>query len=884
MRLLLLVVMLGLAQARNTPETGEGRQKRFVDYVGAWKGLFKMFPPSVRAVQENAELRMQVETERLKTLEHPDRPAIPLHDPYQTNFNPGGQVLYMSMSKSPMEIVPAAHNAAPVYKESVPEQSFNNKPVHRRSADVQFYDPSQRSSLLGKVGASSTVTHYAKVKGGSAKTVEIPTEPRVSKRSAKDMMLDDPELADMIIEEANTPQEALARMINAEKAIDSALHKVMGDLHQSDSKDVRNLEKIIDSASLSSRHLSKRSIKSNVEKAIRDSSDHIAKAHNLLEMTDKEDRALEEVIKADKQLSALLEMVLTPQQIEVSTNARSKRDHQAQYYDSDLQWLINDFGLNQEEGDQVKKIVYGESSVDEPQFYQPVSYSNGEQYYTRPPVHQNQAPVHQNQAPVHQSQAPVQYVKYGQRAVPHTPQYTPQHTSQYTPQYAPQYTPQSSHVYYPNEGRQNKMDEKSTFQTFLDTLRPIGDAVPDEINAAYRGALEVGKHVTKQVRPYAYQGYDMVTKEFIPQATTFVSENIGDDLKDFARQGRKIVETRAKYASEVANPHLESLKDDLWLLQEQLKQVAAETNQYAKKEIYPNIGHKLQGLIFDVQETLELANQMVINDVKPLAETSYSTVASSVVYPAASKVNDYVVRPVTDSVNSYVVNPVSDYVVEPVSRTASPVYHTAHRLASSGVDSARVTYQKYEPTLNQLSASTQKVWKEDVGPRVAVGASKIGDIIQSDLMPNVQYGVSTTLDGLFTGIPSLINQVSSGANDAAKIFSNRYKQALDEIKTKAAIKKKEQEAQLNMIHKEMELMKAAQNAAMKEMNIDMDDQDMKEYDAVVQAFVEDVKALEDEPNEATEVNDTTEPVTEQIEVTTQTQKAESVQATTPKEL
>ena len=34
------------------------------------------------------------------------------------------------------------------------------------------------------------------------------------------------ELADMIIAESKTPEEALAKMLNAEKILDSALHKV----------------------------------------------------------------------------------------------------------------------------------------------------------------------------------------------------------------------------------------------------------------------------------------------------------------------------------------------------------------------------------------------------------------------------------------------------------------------------------------------------------------------------------------------------------------------------------------------------------------------------------------------------------------------------------
>ena len=40
------------------------------------------------------------------------------------------------------------------------------------------------------------------------------------------MSLDDFDLADAIIEESRTPEEALAKMINAERILDTALHKV----------------------------------------------------------------------------------------------------------------------------------------------------------------------------------------------------------------------------------------------------------------------------------------------------------------------------------------------------------------------------------------------------------------------------------------------------------------------------------------------------------------------------------------------------------------------------------------------------------------------------------------------------------------------------------
>merc|ERR1719222_1492942 len=192
--------------------------------------------------------------------------------------------------------------------------------------------------------------------------------------------------------------------------------------------------------------------------------------------------------------------------------------------------------------------------------------------------------------------------------------------------------------------------------------------------------------------------------------------------------------------------------------------------------------------------------------------------------PVAGGLNEYIVDPAT----KYVVNPATKYVVNPVAKTAPQFYRT-------GVDTAQSTYHNMRPALHQLSASTQKVLEESVVPTAQGAASQVA---------NVQQGVSTTLDGLFTGIPSLLKKVSHGANDAATVFSNRYAQALDDIKTKAEIKRKEQEAKLNMIKKEMKLMEEAELDALNEID-DSSVEDAKKFDAVVKAFVEDVKDLED---------------------------------------
>eukprot|EP00088_Acartia_fossae_P015356 TRINITY_DN183_c0_g1_i3.p1 TRINITY_DN183_c0_g1~~TRINITY_DN183_c0_g1_i3.p1 ORF type:complete len:724 (-),score=237.76 TRINITY_DN183_c0_g1_i3:79-2070(-) len=663
-------------------------------------------------------------------------------------------------------------------------------------------------------------------------------------------------------------------MLDAERKIDTVLHQVIGDVHVSDDKDIDTIEEMLDSAA---KKITKRSAEEEVVQIVKQSAESVASAGAIIEegKENSEEKALQEIIKADKDFSAILEMILPREEIEKSAKERTKREHSVDYYDPEFQWLVNNLRLDQAEGSQIRDIVYGESSISQPQIYRPNFYTGSPDYAS----------------------------------------YT--HGSQ------PAINPYRPELYY-NE-RQNKMEDKSTFHKLLDSLRPIADAVPYEVDAAYQGALEVGKHFTKQVRPYVSQGYHKVANEFIPKATETISDSIGEDVKNFARQGRKIVESRARYASKVANPHLESIKDDLWLLQEQLKQVAEETSEYTKTEIVPNIGPTLQGLIFDVQETLELANQMIETDVVPLVKKVASSVS-----PAASTVNDYVVKPVTegvssyvvdpvssyvvnpvasyvsqpvasyvvDPVNSYVVDPVNSYVVNPVVQNAGPLYQTAQSYASSGVDTAKVTYQKVKPTIQQFSDSTQKVFTEDVAPRVKVaasqvadGASRLGETIQSDVVPHVQQGVSTTLHGLFTGIPSLVKQVSHGANDAAKIFSNRYQQALEQIRSKAELKRKEEEAKLNMVHKQMEEMdinhntmdvknmmeKGMMDSHKKTMDMDnivMVDEKAKKYDAIVKAIVEEEKALMRE--EATE--------TPQTKSKTSTPPLDELQTTTPKEL
>merc|ERR1719383_1367206 len=309
-------------------------------------------------------------------------------------------------------------------------------------------------------------------------------------------------------------------------------------------------------------------------------------------------------------------------------------------------------------------------------------------------------------------------------------------------------------------------------------------------------------------------GYNRLAYKYIPQAKKTVHhavDSVPDDIKDFARQGRKIVETRARYASTLARPTLEKIQDDLKILQAQIKQVADETSEYTQKEVVPQIGPMLRGLISEAQETLELANSIVQQDVTPLVK--------QVLQPASARVNEYVLKPVTDSVVGYVKNPILktrpliDENIKPaIDSYVVPAYHSAKGLASSAVsgvntvaESSKTIYKdSLEPNLNKLASSTKQVLSDKVKPAVEVAASEVAETIKTDIVPPLKESIQKTLHSVFTGVPFLVKKMSYEAHDAAKVFSGKYAAALKRIKAEAKKKKQEKEAELNMVRQDDE--------------------------------------------------------------------------------
>jgi len=382
------------------------------------------------------------------------------------------------------------------------------------------------------------------------------------------------------------------------------------------------------------------------------------------------------------------------------------------------------------------------------------------------------------------------------------PTYAQSEPQQYSTSYS--YSIPTSSLQTSNQ--QNSLKPQSTLQRLIAQLKPIRKVIPTEVEAAYHGALEVGKHLGSRLQPYYESGYNTVAYNYIPKARKsfdYAISSVPRDIKDFAQQGKKIVDTRARYVSEAAQPNLERLKDDLWLLQQQLKTVAAETKDYTSSQVVPSVVPTLRGLVHDIQETLELASEIVEQDVKPLAGTvnkeiiqpTYDQVKSGWVYPAARTVNDYLLRPASD----YLAGPLEQskkYSAAAVDKYAMPAYLYASGYAksaasglSSAADSSAVVYEsKVKPTIKELAAEYKKVMSEKVSPaleetakEVKDRAARIGGTIQSEVVPPLKEGIKKTLNGVFTGIPSLVQKLSYEAHDAAKVFKGKYSESLKQI-------------------------------------------------------------------------------------------------------
>ena len=65
---------------------------------------------------------------------------------------------------------------------------------------------------------------------------------------------------------------------------------------------------------------------------------------------------------------------------------------------------------------------------------------------------------------------------------------------------------------------------------------------------------------------------------------------------------------------------------------------------------------------------------------------------------------------------------------------------------------------------------TGEVMLSEMEPLVA----EVGEMVREEVVPSMRQAVKDTLDGVFRGVPTLIQRLSHGAHDTAKTFRKRY--------------------------------------------------------------------------------------------------------------
>ena len=412
-------------------------------------------------------------------------------------------------------------------------------------------------------------------------------------------------------------------------------------------------------------HLNKRDVDSKLETMIKQTVDNMKTVHDIMEKDGDTERALQTLLKADKEIETFITTIMGPKDLEKVAHSRRRRSHGVGYYDPDYKWLVKELDIDQnhhknlhslqKEQDlreslellnlyQTQSLKFEDSnqptaysqagdlySPSSEGYHQPssVTYSQSSDSYSQPSFAYGQSFDEYSQQPYSQSSESEPTVSFNQVAEGYR-----QQIDAHEPSYSYQ---QPSTNFVDLEGYPPENSELTPLQKLIENIRPWRKAIPTEVEAAYHGAIEVGKHFGRRIQPIVSSGYNTVAYRYVPQARKTVTKlvnSVPDDIKDFARQGQKIVESRANYATEKAKPSLEKLQQELWVLQAQIKQVAQETGQYANREVVPNIMPALQGLLFDLQETLELAQEIVETDVKPYVQS----VHEEVVKPTYSKV------------------------------------------------------------------------------------------------------------------------------------------------------------------------------------------------------------------------------------------------------
>jgi len=313
-------------------------------------------------------------------------------------------------------------------------------------------------------------------------------------------------------------------------------------------------------------------------------------------------------------------------------------------------------------------------------------------------------------------------------------------------------------------------EEEYTIDDLVKVLKSARQLVPAELEAAAHGALHMGYHLGGRVRVAADPVVKLVNNKVVPGAKKMwgsAVESIPDDMKDWAGDGRRIAAKRMQAIAEYAGPRLDKMGKSMARLQEKLSISAEET----LKELVPRIVPALQVFVGELQDTLELAREVIPPMVQVVGEqaTPYYT-------GARDTMSENLVKPVYNFLTS-------DTIAKPVGSaidTVAPVGKAAYEKMAGG---GRVVYDEVSPVLGNLASSSGEVIREKVLPVVVDARHQAGRVGQN-MKTSVRNVFKSTLDTMFDGVPKMLQQVSHEVHDAAKVFRGRYSSALGKMRSR----------------------------------------------------------------------------------------------------
>jgi len=313
-------------------------------------------------------------------------------------------------------------------------------------------------------------------------------------------------------------------------------------------------------------------------------------------------------------------------------------------------------------------------------------------------------------------------------------------------------------------------EEESTMEDFFEVLKSARQLVPDELEAAAHGALHMGYHLGGRVRVAVDPVVRLVNNKVVPEAKKMwgsAVESIPDDVKDWAGDGRRIAAKRMQAIAEYARPRLDKMGKSMAMLQEELSISAEET----LKELVPRIVPTLQVFVGELQDTLELAREVIPPMVQVVGEQTA---------PYYTGVRDIMSENLVEPVYNFLT---SDTIAKPVGSaidTVAPLGKAAYENMAGG---GRVVYDEVSPVLSNLASSSEEVMKEKVLPAV-VDASHEANRVGQNVKTTVRNVFKSTLDTMFDGVPKMLQQVSHEVHDAAKVFRGRYSSALGKMRSR----------------------------------------------------------------------------------------------------